>query len=204
MIAMEGIELMATAMQAAKRRLDVSAANLANVSSDGFQKRVARESLTSGGLVTSSRVDAEQGPLRHTGRNFDLAVVGSGGFFVRDRAGRLTQSRSGSFDRNALGQLADERGRVLMGRLAPIRASGEASIDSRGIVRESGREVGRVRLSSGTTIESEFIESSNVDAVGEMVDVLAAQRSFETAQKTLSALDDEREKEANDVVRVKS
>ncbi len=37
-----------------------------------------------------------------------------------------------------------------------------------------------------------------------MVDVLTAQRAFETAQKTLSAIDEERQKESNDVVRVKS
>jgi flagellar basal body rod protein FlgG len=42
---MDGIELMATAMHAAKARLDVSAANLANVSTDGFHKRVARAML---------------------------------------------------------------------------------------------------------------------------------------------------------------
>ncbi len=201
---MDGIELMATAMHAAQGRLDVSAANLANVSSDGFHRRVARAALTPAGLVASSRVDGQQGPLRHTGRNFDLAIVGRGGFFVRDTSGHLSETRSGSFERNAVGQLSDERGRVLMGANGPISATGAASIDERGIVREAGRETGRIRLRANTTLESGFIEGSNVEAVGEMVDVLAAQRAFETAQKTLSALDEEREKEVNDVVRVKS
>lgn len=201
---MDGIELMVTAMHAAQDRLDVSASNLANVSSDGFRKRVAGATLTRRGLVASSRLDVEQGALRHTGRNFDLAIVGAGGFFVRDRCGHVTETRSGSFERNTVGQLCDERGRVLMGAQGPIVASGDATIDARGIVREAGREIGRVRLRTGTALESGFIESSNVDAIGEMVDVLAAQRAFETAQKTLSAIDEEREKNVNDVVRVKS
>jgi len=201
---MDGIELMATAMHAAQGRLDVSAANLANVSSAGFHKRVARATLTARGLVTSSGIDAAQGPLQHTGRSFDLAIVGAGGFFVRDRGGHVGETRSGSFERNAAGQLADDRGRVLMGAYGPIRVGSDAAIDSRGIVREAGRETGRIALRTGTTLESGFIEASNVDAVGEMVDMLAAQRAFETAQKTLSALDEEREKDVNDVVRVKS
>ncbi|MDQ2908220.1 MAG: flagellar basal body protein [Candidatus Eremiobacteraeota bacterium] len=201
---MDGIELMATAMHAAQNRLDVSAANLANASTDGFRKRVARATLTGRGLTASSDVDAAQGALRHTGRNFDLAIVGSGGFSVRDRSGHVTESRSGSFERNVIGQLADERGRVLMGVRGPIVASGDADIDPRGIVRDGGVQTGRIRLRPGTTLESGFIETSNVDAVGEMVDVLAEQRAFETAQKTLSAIDEERKKDANDVVRVKS
>ena len=201
---MDGIELMATAMHAARNRLDVAAGNLANVSSDGFQKRIAHATLTAGGLVSSSDVDAAQGSLRHTGRNFDLAIVGSGGFFVRDAAGHVRESRSGSFSRNALGELANEGGAVLLGAHGPLVMSADATIDARGIVRAGGSETGRLRLHAGTTVQSGFLESSNVDAVGEMVDVLGAQRAFETAQKTLSAIDEERQKDADDVARVKS
>ena len=195
---------MATAMQAAKARLDVSASNLANVSTDGFHKRVARESLTAAGLVTSSTVDPSQGPLQHTGRSFDLATSGAGGFFVRDRVGRTVEARSGSFGRDALGRLVDNRGNLLLGARGPLAVAADATIDTRGVVREAGSIVGTVRMRPGTSIESGFLERANVDAVGEMVDVLEAQRAFETAQKTLSALDEARQKDVNDVVRVKS
>ena len=56
----------------------------------------------------------------------------------------------------------------------------------------------------GTEVQTGFLEATNVDAVHEMIDVLGAQRAFETAQKTLSALDDERQKDVDDVARVKS
>ena len=201
---MDGIELMATAMHAAKSRLDVSASNLANVSSDGFHKRVAHATLTRAGLLPSSSIDATQGALKRTGRNLDVASAGPGGFRVRDAAGRVSEMRSGSFTRNALGELADDRGRIMLGAHGPIVASADATIDARGIVRDGGAEIDRVQLLAGTSLESGFLEASNVDAVGEMVDVLAAQRAFETAQKTLSAIDEERQKDVNDVVRVKS
>ena len=199
---MDGIELMASAMHAAKSRLDVSASNLANVSTAGFQRHVTHARLTDRGVVASSASDTAQGPLASTGRTFDLAIVGRGGFSVRDASGVVRESRS--FERNARGELANERGAVLMGTRGPIVASADATIDSRGIVRDAGVERGRIRLRAGTTLESGFLEGSNVDAVREMVDVLSAQRAFETAQKTLSALDDERQKSADDVARVKS
>jgi flagellar basal body rod protein FlgG len=43
------------------------------------------------------------------------------------------------------------------------------------------------------------LEASNVDAIGEMIDVLAAQRSFETAQKVLTAIDKARERASTQV-----
>ena len=92
----------------------------------------------------------------------------------------------------------------MLGAHAPLVTSADASIDASGVVRDGGVESGRVRLRPGTTMESGFLEGSNVDAVREMVDVLTAQRAFETAQKTLSAIDEERQKDADDVGRVKA
>lgn len=201
---MDAIQLMATAMHAMKSRLDVSAANLANVSSDGFHKRVSRATLTDAGLVTSSEVDPKPGALRHTGRALDLSTAGLGGYLVRDASGAVKVERSGSFARSASGALADERGNVLLGERGPIVVTAGATIDARGIVRDADDTVARIRVAPGSTLQSGFLESANVDSVTEMVDVLAAQRAFETAQKTLSAIDEERQKENNDVVRVKS
>ncbi len=201
---MDGIHLMATALQAAKTRLDVSAANLANVSSDGFHKSVVRATLTHEGLITRSVVDATSGPLRRTGRSFDVATAGAGGFCIRTPGGVVTRERSASFDRTADGRLVDARGNALLGEAGPLVVSADAQIDARGAVRAAGRLEGHVRVAAGSALQSGFLESANVDSVREMVDVLGEQRAFETAQKTLSALDDARQKDVNDVVRLKT
>jgi flagellar basal body rod protein FlgG len=201
---MDGIHLMATAMHAEQAKLDLSASNLANVSSDGFRKRLAHVSLTSAGLVTTSSVDTTPAPLRHTGRALDVAVAGDGSFEVRDGAGRKSAVRSAALERNARGELTDERGRVVLGTHGPIVAGAEATIDSEGVVRDAGAIVGRIALGPGASLQSGFLAGTNVDAVREMVDVLVAQRAFETAQKTLVALDEERQKDANDVARIKA
>jgi flagellar basal body rod protein FlgG len=194
---------MASAMHAARARLDVSATNLANVSSAGFQRRIARISLSERGLRVLSAPDRKQGPLERTGRLFDLAAVG-GSFWVRAPRGGPLAERSASFTLDATGHLVDERGRTLLGERGPLRVTADATIDARGVVRENGETLDRVRLSGGATVESGFLERSNVDAIGEMVDVLAAQRAFETAEKTLGAIDETRSKDANDVARVKA
>ncbi len=199
---MDGIELMASAMHAAQARLDVSADNLANVSSDGFERHLARTSLTAGGIVAQRDLDAARGSLRHTGRSFDLATT-SGALMLDDR-GRSVETRSGSFVLDGAGHLRDPHGRLLLAASGPLVARPGASIDARGVVRDGDEVLGRLQLTRGTAVESGFLESSNVDAVKEMVDILSAQRAFETAQKTLSALDDARSKAVNDVVRVKA
>ena len=201
---MDGIELMATAMHAAQARLDISASNLANVSSDGFAKRLARVSLTKRGLVTTAETDRAQAPLRHTGRALDVAIAGAGSFVVRDAAGRAMLVRSASLERNPRGELCDGRGRVLIGLRGPIVASADATIDSAGAVRDAGAIVGRILVRGNASVQSGFLDGTNVDGIHEMVDVLGAERAFESAQKTLGALDDERQKDANDVARIKS
>jgi flagellar basal body rod protein FlgG len=70
-------------------------------------------------------------------------------------------------------------------------------------VRDHGRVVDRIPLPSGTHLLAGALETSTVNPVSETLAILTAQRAFETAQKTLAAIDAAREKAANDVVRVR-
>jgi flagellar basal body rod protein FlgG len=198
------MDLMASAMQAMKTRLDVAAVNLANASSDGFRRSVARTTLGTRGLATSTVVDDRLGALRRTGRALDLAVPGGGGFLVRDAHGAIDVATSGSFARTARGTIADHRGRILLGERGPVRAAEPLTIDEHGVVRSDGAIVERIRLTAGAALQSGYLITSNVDAIREMVDVMTAQRAFETAEKALGALDDTRSKATNDVARVRS
>lgn len=103
----------ASAMVAARTRLEIATENLANVSTDGFRPVTARGFLTSLGV-------------------------------------------------------AIERGR---GPQIALRDS-------------SNRRVTGLSISNG------------VDAIAEMIDVLAAERSFESAQKSVAAIDQSRQKAA--------
>ena len=208
---MDALDWMGSAMRAARAQLDVATQNLANISSDGYRRASADVTLTAGGLVTTSRPTHEQGPVRTTGRPFDLALLGEGTFRVADatsrgggfvvRNGAFT-TRNGAFTRDRDGWLVDDRGRRLHGVHGPLRVSENAKIEADGTVRDHGRIVDRIPLPSGTHLLAGALETSTVNAIGETLTVLTAQRAFETAQKTLLAIDATREKAANDVVRV--
>ena len=189
---------MASAMRAAQAQLDTATHNLANVASDGFRRVRSSLALTGHGLVAHESPDAAQGGIRETGRTLDLALLGPGAFL----AGGV-RTRDGAFVRDRDGYLADQQGRRVRGIDGPIRISESARVQPDGSIRAAGRLVGRLPLPAGTTVRSGALESSSVDAIGETLAVLTAQRAFETAQKTLVAIDQTREKAVDDVVRLK-
>ncbi|HTZ54229.1 MAG TPA: flagellar basal body rod C-terminal domain-containing protein [Candidatus Acidoferrum sp.] len=162
-------------MVAARTRLDIATENLANVSSDGFHAALARGRLTAAGVEIARVATRDHGALRHTGRPYDFAIVGDGAFAVRAADGRVSATRNGAFERDRDGLLRDTQGRELVG----------------------------TTLGPGATVRTGYLETSNVNAIDEMVDVLTSQRSFESAEKVVSAIDGVREKNANDVARVK-
>jgi flagellar basal body rod protein FlgG len=195
----DGISQCVSAMEAAQRQLEVAAENLANVETDGFHQHVERANAGRGGLPLG---DA---PLRPTGRPFDLAVSGAGSLRVAPRgpAGfeneRAVALRSASFRRDASGYLVDAKGRALLGAAGPLRVADGVTARADGAFVSDGSVVGRVPLARGSELHSGVVAASDVNPIGEMIEVLDAQRSFETAQKSLSAIDAARQKSTNDV-----
>ena len=200
---MDGIDWAAGAMLAARTRLEIATDNLANVSTDGFHRALARGRLTGRGVEITRLVSDERGAFRKTGRPFDLAIVGEGAFRVRDRHGRVSATRDGAFERDRFGVLRDGQGRVVLGAHGAVRVPAGAAIDERGRVLLHGVAIDRIATGGDAILRAGFLETSNVSAIDEMVDVLRAQRSFESAEKTVSAIDGVREKSSNDVARVK-
>lgn len=200
---MDGIDWAASAMIAAHSRLEIAAHNLANVSSDGFGAVVARGILTPKGVQIVGARGQQRGALRHTGRDFDLAIVGTGAFRVRDRFGALHTTRGGAFSRQRDDTLLDPAGRVVLGTSGALKVPIGAHIDERGYVTAGSRRIDRIALPPGSRLESGFLEAPAVNAVEEMVNLLCAERSFESAQKVVSAIDGARQKASDDVARVK-
>ncbi len=200
---MDGIGWAASAMNAARTRLDVASENLANGSTDGFRKSDVRGFLSARGVAMQRVRSNEQGPLRHTGRPYDLAIAGSGAFRLRDSAGHVTATRNGAFTRDRFNRLVDDAGRVLLGNRGPIRIPDGASIGTDGTISRNGITLNRIALPRRSSVRSGFLEGSNVDAIGEMIDVLTAQRSFEEAQKVLSAIDQTRDRANTQVAQMK-
>jgi flagellar basal body rod protein FlgG len=193
---MDGIAWAGSAMVAARTRLEIAAENLANVSSDGFRCIDARGFLTTAGVAIAKQPAREHGALRRTGRDFDLAIVGTGAFRVRDAAGHVAATRNGAFVRERDGTLRDSAGRTLLGARGALHVPEDARIDERGRVIAGFHVVDALPIPRGSSVQAGFLEGAGVDAVREMIDVLSAERSFESAEKVVAAIDATRQKSA--------
>ena len=191
-----GDDYAVAAMRAAQTRLDVASENLANANSDGFHGEVVRFSAATAAPAVAQ--NEREGALRVTGRPFDLALIGPGAFRVSSRDGVRTlveNTRNGAFSRDRFGRLVDDRGRALLGADArPIVVDEATEVRPDGTFVSAGKMVGRIALAPGSRVQQHAVETSNVDGIGEMLSVIDAQRSFDTAQRLLKAADQAREK----------
>lgn len=138
----------------ASRSIDVSAQNIANMTTSGYKRRVAFSRILEGANPAggvpdlSSSTDFSSGKLVETGRPYDLAVLGDGFFVVRTVSQKLLYTREGQFSRDAEGRLATAGGLVLQaegGGDILVRGD-EISIGADGAVLEAGRPIGRVAV----------------------------------------------------------
>lgn len=156
-----------------------------------------------------------QGVLTETGGRLDFAIEGDGFFLVETPRGeRLT--RAGGFSLSAAGDLVTNDGfRVLDTGGAPVfvppaaadlsvSADGTVSADGRpraqlalvtpvdriGLVREDGvmfRSENGVEAAPEARVLQGFLESANVDAVGQIARMIEVQRAYEMGQSFLDA-----------------
>lgn len=75
--------------------------------------------------------------------------------------------------------------------LANVSSAGFRRILAHGELTPAGVAIARERIPAGAHLKN------NVDAIAEMIEVLAADRSFESAQKAVSAIDISRQKAAD-------
>jgi len=182
-------------------------------------------SLGKGALVDRFYTLHEQGGLRETGAAFDLALEGEG-FFVVETPGGPRYTRNGAFSLDAGRYLIDNHGHWVLGTEGRLQvAAGEIQIDAAGRVMSNGVQQGQLRLVSfadrdglqkegdnlfaaeaglaqqpfNGQVRQGFLESSNVEALAEMVKMLAAQRAYETSQRVLLAQDELLGKAVNEV-----
>jgi len=119
------------------RLQEVTANNLANVSTDGFKVDRMTGQMTPGTSypVPVQHLDLAQGGLRETGRELDVALNGPGFLVVKTPQGeRLT--RGGSLHLDPAGQLVDPDGNPIMGtKGAIVLTASKVEIQSDGTVR---------------------------------------------------------------------
>jgi flagellar basal-body rod protein FlgF len=174
------------------------------------------------GVLGGTTLDLAQGVLQKTGNDLDVAVQGSG-FFVVQTANGLRYTRNGSLQVSSKGQLVTSAGDPVIGDKGVIvMMPGPVSIGTDGTISSNGAIMGKLQLvdfPAGTPIKSEggtyysappksaiaaisstvqqgALESSNVNPVSGMVELISAQRSAEMMEHALSMFNSEIDKTA--------
>lgn len=174
------------------------------------------------GILGGTTLDQSQGALQKTGNDLDLAIEGPG-YFVVQTANGPRYTRNGSFQVSSRGQLVTDSGDAVMGQGGVITMlPGPVSISSDGTISSSGAVSGKLRvvefpagtqLSSaggsyysapansakaavGSDVRQGMLESSNVNPVSAMVELVTAQRQAEMMQRALSMFNSEIDKTA--------
>jgi flagellar basal-body rod protein FlgF len=175
------------------------------------------------GVLSGTRMDTSQGALVRTGNDLDLAMEGPGYLAVQTAGGQV-YTRGGNFRVSPAGQLITAAGDPVMGDNnrpitlvgAPITISTDGTISTNGAI--SGRlkmvefaptvEVKSVggayyQAPAGTAAPAQksqlrqgMLESSNVNPVTSVVELITAQREVETMRHVLTMFSTELDKTA--------
>ncbi|RJQ84832.1 MAG: flagellar basal-body rod protein FlgF [Desulfobacteraceae bacterium] len=177
-----------------------------------------------------ARTNFAPGPLARTGNPLDVAVAGRGFFEIQAPEGSRF-SRKGNFTVNEQGVLATTEGWPVMGQGGEISIDGSRiEINDNGDVYVDGEAVDTLRIvdfaepgqlrKTGQTyfvpeegtegeileegaaqIVQGFLESSNVDAIRTMTELIETLRVFESYQRIIRTADEATSKTVNEVGR---
>jgi flagellar basal-body rod protein FlgF len=172
------------------------------------------------GTLSGTTLDQTQGALLKTGNDLDVAIEGPGYLAVQTTGGTM-YTRNGSLQISSRGQLVTAAGDAVLGDRGAISLPpGPVSISEDGTISSSGAIAGKLKIvefkdgaaltSAGQTyysapanteiaatksgIRQGMLESSNVNPVSSMVELITAQRSAEMMQRALSTFHSEMDK----------
>jgi flagellar basal-body rod protein FlgF len=160
----------------------------------------------------------QAGPYQHTGNPLECAIQGDG-FFVLEGPNGPLYTRNGQFQINAEGQLVSHSGYPVRGSSGTFRIPSNAArinIAQDGTVAADTTQLGQLSVVSfndprqlvragptlfeapagassqpaTVTIRQGYHESSNVNVVQEMVQMIVGMRQYEAAAKSLRSLSD--------------
>lgn len=173
-------------------------------------------------VLGGTRLDMTQGSLEKTGNDMDLGIDGPGFFVVQTPTGRF-YTRAGNLQVSAQKQLITAQGDPVLGENGVIPVvGGPMSISADGTISVNGAVAGKIKVvefPAGVTLQragatyytapkgSEvaakdskirqgMLESSNVNPMAGMVELISVQRSAEMMQRALAMFNQDIDKTA--------
>lgn len=168
----------------------------------------------------------DAGRIRLTGNSLDVAIQGRGFLEVKTPQG-TRYTRNGMLSLDNQRRLVTSLGYPVMGSKGEIKIPvGKLDISTEGEIRVDGNPVGKIKVmdfpddqmpqkymdglfasdkgvvAKNPSIQAGHIEESNVNAIGDMVNMIQGMRGYESAQKLIQTLDRMAEEAIQDVGRV--
>jgi len=182
--------------------------------------------LSHGVFIDDIYTDFSSGALKQTNGDLDAAIMGQG-FFTVTVDGRTLYTRDGSFSRLADGTLVTMDGGKVQGEDGDIvLPDGFIDIDEQGRVMVNNEYIDTLKLVdfadkhtlrkqqdnyySATSqqpgaftgqVAQGYLESSNANAVKEMVEMIALSRAYETNSRMITVHDQTMGRAVNDIAR---
>lgn len=191
--------------------------------SEGHNLSVLNQDANDYGVLSGTQLDTTQGALQTTNNQMDFAIEGSGYFQVKTSNGP-EYTRGGSFRLSAQGQLVTASGDAVLNQSGtPITIPANSfSVSADGTITANGAVVDRlniVEFAPGASIKSlgqgyysipgkpstqpvsshirqGMLESSNVNPITSVIEMISAQREVESMRHALSMFDGEIDKTA--------
>lgn len=177
-----------------------------------------------GSTISQIATDYSSGLLKMTENKTDFAIKGDG-FFTVETPDGLRYTRDGSFTLTPEGRLVTMDGYPVMGLNGYIDTNGSLTVDDKGniVVDGSDKETFRIvdfddktkltkvgsslfdageekgQVEDNPKLLQCYLESSNVNPVQEMVDLITVVRAYEMSQKMIQAQDDTLSKAVNQI-----
>ena len=192
-------------------------------SKGGLNQSPLNQAVNDYGIMSGTTLDQGQGALQKTGNDLDVGIEGSGYFVVQTANGPM-YTRNGAFQVSSKGQLVTAHGDAVMGDKGVITMlPGAVSISADGTISSNGALSGKLKVvefpagtqltsvgqhvlfragehrqaaSGNSNVRQGMLESSNVNPVASMVELVTAQRTAEMMQRALSMFNSEIDKTA--------
>jgi flagellar basal-body rod protein FlgF len=171
-------------------------------------------SMGGGPQTVRETQDFSVGSLRSTGNSLDVAIRTPGGMFAVQANNTVRYTRDGSFTISKNRELVTNEGYPVLdyrGQKIPVLGVGKVTIGEDGDIQQDGSSVtklgvfngqfqkeggnlwmpkGQVQASQVAEIAVGHLESSNVEAIEAMVELIKINRAYEMSQKTITTQDD--------------
>jgi flagellar basal-body rod protein FlgF len=180
------------------------------------------QAINNFGILGGTSLDGSQGALQKTGNDLDFGIEGPGYFVVQTDNGPM-YTRNGAFQVSSKGQLVTSTGDAVMGDKGVISLPpGTVSVSPDGTISSNGAVAGKLKMvefpqgtelttqgntyyaappktaaaATNSSVRQGALESSNVNPIASMVELVNAQRTAEMMQRALTMFNSELDKTA--------